>query len=303
MYMKTKNEQNSSLNQPNKEMTKRWIFEGAEYGIPEIVMFGFDDARKALALTEHHHTRSFEFVYIERGKVGWETRDERFDTIAGEVFYTLPDEVHRGSFNIIEPCRFWWIILQIPDDPAANCKKRWLGLEETETAHLLETLYSLPRVSKPETPILHSLKRIRAAIEHNDNLVLVEIRISLLNFLLSLKVPKPNTFIPPGLISSMERIKTEISLRLDWNPRLEELAKMAQVSPSYYHKVFQSYTGLTPKSYLDHIKISEATRLLKETDHSITEISYMLGFSSTQHFATAFRRFIGQTPTNWRLNV
>jgi AraC-like DNA-binding protein len=287
--MKIKNEQ-------------RWTFEGMNYGIPEIVMFGFDDARKAIPLTEHHHVRSFEFVYIERGKARWETKEGQFETRTGEVFYTLPDEVHRGSLNIIEPCRLWWIILQIPAAQAESAEKRWLGLEKTETLQLLEDLHALPRVSKPETPSLRSLQRIRAAIERNDPLVSVEIRISVLDFLLSLKLPKPMAFIPAGLISSMERIKAEISLRPDWNPRLDELAAMAHVSPSYFHKVFQSYTGLTPKSYLDHVKISEATRLLKETEHSITDITYILGFSSTQHFATAFRRLMGQTPTNWRLN-
>jgi AraC-like DNA-binding protein len=291
MYMKIKNEQ-----------SKRWVIEGKDYGIPEIVLFGFDDARKAIPLTEHHHVRSFEFVYIEKGKAGWETKEGLFETRAGEVFYTLPDEVHRGSLNIIEPCRFWWIILQIPAAQAESTEKRWLGLEETEASQLLEVLYALPRVSKPETPSLRSLQRIRAAIERNDPLVSVEIRISVLDFLLSIKLPKPIAFIPAGLISSMERIKSEVSNRLEWNPRLEELAAMAHVSPSYFHKVFQSYTGLTPKSYLDHVKITEATRLLKETEHSITDITFMLGFSSTQHFATAFRRLMGQTPTNWRLN-
>jgi AraC-like DNA-binding protein len=291
MYMKIKNEQ-----------SKRWIFEGKDYGIPEIVLFGFDDARKTIPLTEHHHAGSFEFVYIERGKASWETTEGQFETRTGEVFYTLPDEVHRGSFNIIEPCRFWWIILQIPAAQAESTEKRWLGLEETEASQLLEVLYALPRVSKPETPSLRSLQRIRAAIQRNDPLVSVEIRISILDFLLSIKLPKPIAFIPAGLISSMERIKAEIAHRLEWNPRLEELAEMAHVSPSYFHKVFQSYTGLTPKSYLDHVKITEATRLLKETEHSITDITFILGFSSTQHFATAFRRLMGQTPTNWRLN-
>jgi hypothetical protein len=267
MYMKIKNEQPKILTQPKIDSTKRWTFEGIEYGIPEIVLFGFDDARKAIPLTEHYHVKSFEFVYIERGKAGWETSEGQFETRTGEVFYTLPDENHRGSFNIIEPCRFWWIILQIPSAQTESVEKRWLGLEETEAYQLLEVLHSLPRVSKPETPILLSLQRIRAAIQRNDPLVTVEIRISILDFLLSLKLPKPKSFIPSGLLSSMERIKDEISLRLDWNPRL-----------------------------------SEAAKLLKETEHSITDIAFILGFSSTQHFATAFRRLMGQTPTNWRLN-
>ncbi|WP_227013527.1 AraC family transcriptional regulator [Paenibacillus psychroresistens] len=297
--MKTKNEQLKSNGRTQINNLKRWTFDGIDYGVPEIVLFGFDDARKAIPLVEHHHVSSFEFVYIEKGKASWETEQGKFETRAGEVFYTLPDEIHRGSLNIIEPCRFWWIVLQIP---TVHADKRWLGIEATEAAQLLEILYALPRVSKPQTPSLRSLQRIRAAIERSDPLVSVEVRISVLDFLLSLKLPKPLDYISAELISSMEKIKAEISTRLDWNPRLEELAAIAHVSPSYYHKVFQSYTGLTPKSYLDHVKIAEATRLLKETKLSVTEITFMLGYSSTQHFATAFRRLMGQTPTQLRLN-
>jgi AraC-like DNA-binding protein/mannose-6-phosphate isomerase-like protein (cupin superfamily) len=300
--MKIKNEQPKTVERAQIDSTKRWTFEGSHYGIPEIVLFGFDDSRKAIPLTEHHHVRSFEFVYIEQGKASWEASEGQFETRTGEVFYTLPDETHRGSFNIIEPCRFWWIVLQIPAAEDQHAEKRWLGLEASEASQLLEVLYALPRVSKPQTPSLRSLQRIRTAIERKDPLLTVEVRILVLDFLLSLKLPKPKEYISAELMISMDWIKAEILLKLDWNPRLDELAAIAHVSPSYFHKVFQSYTGLTPKSYLDHVKISEATRLLKETEHSITEITFILGYSSTQHFATAFRRLMGQTPTNWRLN-
>jgi len=291
MYMKPKNEH-----------SKRWSFIGEDYGVPEIVLFGFEDVRKTIPLIEHHHASAFEFVFIERGKASWETSVGQFETRTGEVFYTLPDEVHRGSYNIIEPCRFWWVIIEIPKLEAAQTNKRWLGLEAAEAALLVNVLYALPRVSKPQNPILHSLKRIRNAIERKDTLAAVEVRILLLDFLLSLKIPKPLSYIPASLVMSIEQIKAEIAARLDWNPRLEELAARADISTSYYQKVFQTYTGLTPKSYLDHVKITEATKLLKESDLSITEISFILGYSSTQHFATAFRRLMGQTPTGWRLN-
>jgi AraC-like DNA-binding protein/mannose-6-phosphate isomerase-like protein (cupin superfamily) len=300
--MEIKNEHPHTITQHYIISPKRWTFEGIHYGIPEIVLFGFDDARKAIPLTEHHHEGSFEFVYIEKGKASWETNQGQFETRTGEVFYTLPDEIHRGSFNIIEPCRFWWIVLQIPAAQDKHTEKRWLGLEASEATQLLEVLYALPRVSKPQTPSIRSLQRIRAAIERKDPLLSVEVRITVLDFLLSLKLPKPMEYISAELIISMDWIKAEILLKLDWNPRLDELAAIAHVSPSYFHKVFQSYTGLTPKSYLDHVKISEATRLLKETEHSVTEITFILGYSSTQHFATAFRRLMGQSPTNWRLN-
>lgn len=277
--------------------SQRWIKQGADFGVPQLEIIGFDHFKKAFKLTEHYHEGCYEFVYMEKGKASWVVGEQTYETRTGEVFYTFPDEKHRGSFNVIEPCRLWWINVSIHrrDDDG-----RWLGLNVTEEQSLIHLLQHVPRVTKQGTTAVRSLRRIQQAMENSGSLTGLNIRLGLLDFLLSLTSSGERKDIPQDLVQSMDQVMNDMVLRPEWNPQLNELANIANVSPSYFHRIFQQHTGLTPKGYMEHIKISEAAKLLKETKMTVTDIALRLGYSSSQHFATAFGRTIGQTPTQWR---
>lgn len=289
MYMRDKNVQ-----------MKRWATSGEAWGVPELEMFGFDNTRKAIPLPVHRHEQAYEFVYIESGKAGWEVERQIYETRTGEVFHSRPGETHRGSYDVIEPCRFWWFIVRLPEGgPAAQ--GRCLGLNGEELNGLLGALNMLPRVTKPGAGPLRCLRRIRSAMQRSDRFAAIEIRLCLVDFLLQLCAAGGETeTVPPDLQNAIDDVLRAGTERPEWSPGLQELAAQANVSPSHYHRIFKAYTGLTPKKYFEHIKISEASRLLRETPMPITDIAYRLGYSSTQHFAAAFRRFSGQTPTGWR---
>ncbi|WP_054028818.1 AraC family transcriptional regulator [Bacillus sp. FJAT-28004] len=286
--MKLNNEQNHSM---------RWGRNGADFGVPELESIGFDHFKKASTLTEHYHENCYEFVIIEKGRASWVVGEDIYETRTGEVFYTLPNEKHRGSFNVIEPCRLWWIILNMQQRDEDG---RWLGLNRSEELSLLHLLQKVRRVTQPGTQVVRSLRRMKQTMEQGSNLPALNIRLALLEFLLSLTDLRERKELSPELIQSMDLILREMTIRPEWNPRLHELASIANVSPSYFHHIFQEHTGLTPKGYMEYIKISEAAKLLKDTEMSVTEIALRLGYSSSQHFATAFGRAIGQTPTQWR---
>lgn len=63
---------------------------------------------------------------------------------------------------------------------------------------------------------------------------------------------------------------------------------------------FATVAGEAPKDYQLRLKISEAQRLLTETNLSITNIAFELGFPSSQHFATQFTRLTGRKPSTVR---
>lgn len=63
---------------------------------------------------------------------------------------------------------------------------------------------------------------------------------------------------------------------------------------------FMSEIGMTPKQYQMVRRIEEAQRLLEQTTLPIHSIAYELGFPSSQHFATQFRRITGNTPSRYR---
>jgi AraC-like DNA-binding protein len=64
----------------------------------------------------------------------------------------------------------------------------------------------------------------------------------------------------------------------------------------------KSYSGFSPLNYLINIRISEAIKLLKNRNISITEISLETGFYSSQHFSTTFKKLTGFTPGEFRKN-
>ena len=87
-------------------------------------------------------------------------------------------------------------------------------------------------------------------------------------------------------------LSEDLSLRI--------LAAAAGVSEYYFLRMFKQSTGYTPHQYVISQRISRARELLKKTDMSVTEIAYLLGFSSSAHFTHHFRRRTGMRPSELR---
>lgn len=84
----------------------------------------------------------------------------------------------------------------------------------------------------------------------------------------------------------------------DWS--VEALARIARMSRSAFSEAFARATGEPPGMYVNQHRMERARQLLADPRVSITEVSRRLGFSSTQYFASVFRRLTGQTPTAFR---
>jgi AraC family transcriptional regulator len=81
---------------------------------------------------------------------------------------------------------------------------------------------------------------------------------------------------------------------------LRVLAHAAGLSEYYFLRMFKKSTGYTPHQYVINQRIERAKDLLRKTDISITEIAYLLGFSTPAHFTHHFRRKTGVTPSAMR---
>ena len=81
---------------------------------------------------------------------------------------------------------------------------------------------------------------------------------------------------------------------------LSEFAKAHHVSAPYLSQTVRKATGLTPTQHLQRQRIGQAKKLLRETDLSVTEICYQVGYSNTSHFYQLFTRQAGMNPTDYR---
>lgn len=84
------------------------------------------------------------------------------------------------------------------------------------------------------------------------------------------------------------------------NLTLEQLAAVAHLNKYYLSHAFQREYGVPPIRYLVQRRIQESRFLLAQTDHSLSHIARVLGFSSPSYFSQCFRRAEGVSPIEYR---
>ncbi|EHR63932.1 helix-turn-helix domain-containing protein [Saccharomonospora cyanea] len=78
------------------------------------------------------------------------------------------------------------------------------------------------------------------------------------------------------------------------------LARIAHVSEAHFTRTFRATFGETPHRYLQRRRVERAMFLLRETDRSVTEICFEVGFGSLGTFSRTFRDIVGHSPRTYR---
>ena len=120
--------------------------------------------------------------------------------------------------------------------------------------------------------------------------------IGLLNYLLRNRTGHATDLLE----QSVEKAKIIMDERVSGEIDLYDLASELNLSYSWFRKTFKEYTGHSPARYFQLLKLRRAQRLLSDTELSIKEIAYSLGYKSTEHFFSIFKKHTGCTPTAYR---
>lgn len=80
-------------------------------------------------------------------------------------------------------------------------------------------------------------------------------------------------------------------------------ARLVGMSAPQFMKNFKQVAGMTLVAYLNHVRLANAARLLRETDRSIADIADATGFSDQSYFDKRFKRGFGRTPKEFRADV
>lgn len=101
----------------------------------------------------------------------------------------------------------------------------------------------------------------------------------------------------------IDKIVQEINDHLD-DPDLnvEKLCQQVGLSRAHLNRRMKELFGLTPSEFIRNIRLRKACELLRRNDIDISQIAYSVGFTSQPHFSTAFKRFTGFSPSDYRTN-
>ena len=98
----------------------------------------------------------------------------------------------------------------------------------------------------------------------------------------------------------LKRVLDYIEANLGEPITLADLAAATTLSPMHFAAQFRMSTGVRPHEYLLRRRIERAQELLLQPGQSIVDIALTVGFQTQSHFTTVFKRFVGDTPHQWR---
>lgn len=87
------------------------------------------------------------------------------------------------------------------------------------------------------------------------------------------------------------------------NLQISNLAQLCNITPNHFIRLFKEHFSVTPKQYVNQLRIEHASELLRLSSISIDEISRQMGFSEVSYFSKAFKHIMGESPLQYRKNI
>jgi AraC-like DNA-binding protein len=277
--------------------SRRVTVDLAKIGLPEVPLVGIHDQTSAAAgLMQHIHEGLMEICYLKRGERVYRVKGRDYLFRGNELFVTFPGEPHGSGRHAHGKGLLYWMQLRLPQR-----NQPFLCLSPREAAPLIEALRALPRRCFTGTPQLAAIfeELYELHVERPTPLQRVTVAACLLRWLLTV-IRCARSPIPRNITDDILAALRALSEEPERDFRVGELAAASRLSTSRFKAKFKAQVGIPPREYLLRRKVEQAQRMLADGHRSVTDVAFSLGFSSSQYFATVFKRFTHRRPREAR---
>lgn len=201
---------------------------------------------------------------------------------------------------------------------SAQQKEVGAGLQAADATSHIEGVRNAPAAGNPDDPVIRRLSDALAATELSDDrhtgVCADALRLAIVTRMLGLQSeaqlpPAPIHRPAEGCVERqmralqkwrLKRVFEYVDHHLSGKITLLDLAAVAGLSRMHFASQFRAATGFRPHEYLLRRRIQRAEDLLRQSTMTLVEIALTVGFQTQAHFTTVFKRFVGDTPYQWR---
>ena len=127
----------------------------------------------------------------------------------------------------------------------------------------------------------------------------IEANKELINFLISVYLENKKSSAS-SLNTKFDMLMKEIINNPSKWWSVEEMAENCNLSVSHFRATFHKYSGMSPKLYIDKVKLGIASEKLRNTNQKIEKIAQALGYVDPYHFSRRFKQVMGVSPSQCR---
>lgn len=276
---------------------ERKIINLLEMGFKNIVLLGQYSYRESKnELEMHRHTNMLEICFMETGSQYYKIGSELLLLRGGDILITPPN-IYHGTFGYPEEKgKLYWMIIKIPESDL-----RLLNLTSLESETIINRLLGLKiKHFKGSPNIKKTLSSIFSIHKRNSNVLnKIEISNRILRFLLDV-IYQGEKKSDRSISSDIEFCCRYIEKRIFHKIFIAELADKVNLSESRFKHKFKEEIGIPPNEYILTQKLNKGKELLGNSEISITNLAYDLGFSTSPYFSSVFKKYVGVSPSEYR---
>ena len=266
-----------------------------QLNIPALHMMGYAHFQTVHAVLDTHFHTNMEFVVVMNGKQQYVVGGKRYILYGNEFFVTYPYEQHGSGGVSQDVCEFIWFQIDL------SSSKNFLGLTPPHSEYLFRQMLNYHHRTKKtnikDVSLLHKAFCLFSSKELPQQTLGYSY---FLQFILK-NICTPDVELKKDIYSEdIQDAMTFIHENLLNDLGIDLIAEKCGLSSSRFKAKFKEQLGITPHAYINFLKIDSAKIYLKDMDKSITDIAYLLNFSSSNHFASVFKKYTGYTPTDFR---
>lgn len=232
----------------------------------------------------------FELTYIDNGSLTTMVDGEDYHLDKLDLMIYAPGQFHTQETGPNTSCSYLTVMFEL------NCENSYLLTNRVYHAHkrIYNALTNFIRVSQldnmyDEDLMICYLKEILVYIlqyDFNDD---EEVSSS----------PMQERFENELLNEIIQYINAHIYEQFT----IEEICHQFSISRSSLQTLFKKNLKVAPKQYISNIKLNKGKVLIKESTHTVSEISAMLGFTSVHYFSRKFKQEFGITPSDYAKSI
>lgn len=250
-------------------------------------------------LPDHWHN-DVEFIRVISGNINYNINGKIVSLSDGDGLFINSKQFHFGYSDDSCECVFICLAFQ----PSLFCSSKAV----TEK-------YVTPVITNPYIPFY----KLRSSVEWEREILDDVEKIYALDENIAFELRAHNIFFGMWTIL-FERLNHSVKAEKTGKPHLSTLKKMITFIQEHYsekitlydisqsgnvcktacYSIFRKYTNQTPGEYLNEHRLRKSIELMKNSDMTLTEICYEVGFSGASYFAENFRRSYGCSPREYK---